>query len=76
MLWCRVFDAAAESPELIPYSEIARRIGVTEKSIRETCDPYFRQLMAERTFELPPVIGMDKDHFKAFYEIQYTERKL
>ena len=32
--------------------------------------------MAERTFELPPVIGMDKDHFKAFYEIQYTERKL
>ena len=58
----------AESLELIPYSEIARRIGVTEKSIRETCDPYFKQLMAERTFELPPVIGMDEDHFKALYE--------
>ena len=24
--------------------------------------------MTERTFELPPVIGMDEDHFKAFYE--------
>lgn len=42
------------------YAEIARDVGVKEKTVRRICGAYFEREMAKYSFETPVVLGIDE----------------
>lgn len=60
-----------EAYELIPFSDIARRVGLEESGVVRICDEYLQNALAGYTLEFPEVIGVDEDHFKT-YENDYS----
>jgi transposase len=42
------------------YADLARTVGVDEKTIRNICNTKFERAMAERTIEAPIILGIDE----------------
>lgn len=60
-----------EAYELIPFSDIARRIGMDESNVVRLCDSILQDDFANYTIDFPEVIGVDEDHFRT-YENDYS----
>ena len=55
-----------EAYELVPFSDIARRIGIDESTVVRLGDKMLQEDLSQYTIDFPEIIGVDEDHFHTY----------